>query len=98
MKKFNLFKPFLATCPKIGPFYVLAYIGDDTKYASDYTYSCGKKIPYDSPQMRKSESDKMTGASIHLFDPRTDTYTIKSTYRNTKGVYFNDKPDKYYIQ
>ena len=97
MKPFDLLNPFLSSCPKIGPFFVLSYVGDDTKYASDYTYFRGEKILFKSPSDRKSESDKSTQASIHLFDPRTRTYTIKSIYRNTKGCYFNDKPDKYYI-
>ena len=96
MKNFNKFSPFLETCQKCGPFHILALEGDLYKWGFPGVWSIPlrKHKEKSSYNERKSESDKSILATVWTFDDRTYTFSKKSLYRNSKGVFFKSLDKK----
>ena len=104
MKPFNKFTPFLDTCEKCGEFHILAIEGDLNKWSSNRAWvddigendrgKFGGMKENPSFSERKTDSDKSLNATIWTFDARTNTFSKKNLYRNSKGVFFNTQDRK----
>jgi len=98
MKEFNLFDEMLKESISFdGGYYVLAAEGDDSKFHYEDRWWRGERILLTDLSSRKTESHRMTQYNILVYDKGSKSLDWKSTYRNTKGVYFKKGRDTVYL-
>ena len=97
MEKFNIFEPILENAIKIGRYYILACEGNPNLFHWDSERRGGEVVHFTDLKSRRTESNRATKCNLLIYDPSSFSLDWKTTYRNSKGVYFNKNQTKYHI-